>query len=269
MRKIFFKFLCVFMAITSMVLCFDVVFAVDDENKIPSVFVDGIVSSDIYKFNEDGSSYSIFPPTAQTIAQAIKRMPENYIHSLLNDHSSRKAIGTAFVQGFKEVFSDLGCDSDGNVKSNTGINYNNTLPVYSESERAYYFSYDWRISPYEVASQLNEYINNLKEMTGSEKVNIIAFSMGGAMFMTYLSEYGFDDISSVIMYSSAGMGASVCGMPMSGQFALNSENLVHYLDAFIPEFNYKDIVIDLAKILHKTYSLQYTIEALESFLMTY
>lgn len=235
----------------------------------PIVYVDGIASSDIYRFNEDGSKDTIFPPTAQTIARAIAGMPKSFLASFATSKSGKTAVGKAFVEGCKEVFADFGCDKDGNIKANTGIDYDNTVPLLKAAVRGYYFSFDWRISPFEVAKQLNAYIKNVKEQTGSEKVNVVAFSMGGPMFLTYLKTFGYGDVSSVVLHSNGCMGASCCGLPMSGKVDLHGEYLTQYLDNILPTFDYRDLVVDLVKILDKSYALYYTVEALEAFLMTY
>ena len=93
--------------------------------------------------------------------------------------------------------------------------------------------------------------------------------MGGPMLATYLKTYGYDDISSVILHSTACLGASVCGLPMSGHVDLRSELLTQYLDNLIPQFDYRDLVMDVIKILDKSYAMYYTVEALEAFLMSY
>lgn len=235
----------------------------------PTVYVDGIASSDIYRFNDDGTKDTIFPPTAETIAAAIADMPETFLKSFASSKSCKEAVGKAFVEGCKEVFADFGCDKDGNIKENTGIGYDNTVPYVKAAVRGYYFSFDWRISPFEIAKQLNAYIKNVKELTGSDKVNIIAFSIGGPMFATYLKTFGYDDISSVILHSTACLGASCCGLPMSGHVDLRSEFLTQYLNNVLPNFDYRDLVMDLVKILDKSYALYYTVEAVEDFLMTY
>ncbi|MBQ7653772.1 MAG: hypothetical protein IJS17_01725 [Clostridia bacterium] len=244
-------------------------FSVIAREEYPIVYVAGIASSDIYRFNEDGSKDTIFPPSAETIAQAIAGMPKNLLASFASSKSGKEAVGRAFVEGCKEVFADFGCDTNGDVKENTGLDYDNTVPFLKASVRGYYFSFDWRISPFEVAKQLNSYIKNVKELTGSQKVNVVAFSIGGPMFATYLKTYGYDDVSSVVLHSTACLGASCCGLPMSGHVDLRSEYLTQYLDNIMPEFDFRDLVVDLVKILDKSYALYYTVEALESFLMTY
>ena len=235
----------------------------------PVVYIDGIASSDIYCFNEDGSKDVLFPPSAQTIVEAIKKMTKTFIDSFASSKSCKTAVGRAFVEGCKDVFKDFGCDCDGNVKENTGIAVDNTQPTVKASVRGYYFCFDWRISPFEVASQINTYIKNVKELTGSDKVNVVAFSMGGPMFVTYLKTFGYDDVSSVVMHSTACLGATVCGRPMSGHVDLRSEFLTQYIDDILPQFDYRDLVVDVLKILDKSYGLYYTVEALEDFLMTY
>lgn len=243
------------------------IFSVMATSQLPTVCIDGICSSAIVRFNEDGTKQDVFPPESSVIMDAVKNLPAYYQDALKKDNTFGESFTQAFLAGLKEVFCIMGCDYDGKPKENVTISYDNTIPQYKSDDRAYYFSYDWRISPYEVASQLNTYIKRVKETASANKVNIVAFSMGGAMFLTYLSQYGYDDINSVVMHSTAGMGASVCGLPMSGNVDVRPELLVQYLDCFIPDFDFKEVVIDIAKVLNKTYALNFTVDLLEAYIM--
>lgn len=265
------KILCIALALVTVfgVMASSGLFSALAREIYPVVYVDGIASSDIYRFNDDGTKDTLFPPTAETVAAAIAGMPKTFLASFASSKSCKEAVGKAFVEGCKEVFADFGCDKDGNVKENTGLDYDNTVPYIKASVRGYYFSFDWRISPFEVAKQLNSYIKNVKAETGCDKVNVVAFSMGGPMFATYLKTFGYDDVSSVVLHSTACLGASCCGLPMSGHVDLRSEFLTQYLNNVLPDFDYRDLVMDLVKILDKSYALYYTVEAVEDFLMTY
>ncbi|MBQ6624838.1 MAG: hypothetical protein IIX39_03360 [Clostridia bacterium] len=262
--------------ITSVILVLSTIFtllfsvnAFATKEKNPTVFIDGICSSNIVKYNDDGTYYSIFPPVMDTIINAFKNMPGYFVDAIKENKTADEAFGYSLVNGCKEVFADIGCDKNGKFNEKTGITYDNLEPNYKETHRSYYFSFDWRLSVLEIAGQLNKYIKNVKEVTGCDKVNIIAFSMGGAVFTSYLYLFGHDDVDSAILYCSGALGSSVCGLPMSGDIDLRAEYLVGYLDGFIPEFNFKDFIINIAKVLHKIYALDVTVEALEDFLMNY
>ena len=69
---------------------------------------------------------------------------------------------------------------------------------YTEGENLFVFPYDWRMdldwiagdAPLPYVSTLKSKIAQVKDGTGSEKVDIVAHSMGGLVAKTYLEKYG-------------------------------------------------------------------------------
>ena len=57
-------------------------------------------------------------------------------------------------------------------------------------ENLYFFSYNSFDLPYNTAEKLDAFVDNVLKETGSEKVNFIAVSLGGAMLNAYLDAYG-------------------------------------------------------------------------------
>ena len=52
--------------------------------------------------------------------------------------------------------------------------------------------------PYEIAADLREYMESVKQRTGSEKINFLPLSLGGAMLTAYLDAYGAADIHRIV-----------------------------------------------------------------------
>ena len=57
------------------------------------------------------------------------------------------------------------------------------------AEHTYFYYYDWRLDPFDIADGLNDMINLAMEEAGSDKVNIICCSMGGVETLAYMTEY--------------------------------------------------------------------------------
>ncbi len=90
--------------------------------------------------------------------------------------------------------------------------------VYDElgSNHGYIFTYDWTANPFDIAKDLNEFIQFVKSESGHDKVSICAESMGGCMTDTYLALYGYDDVQNVLMLNAAFNGLEMIGQLFIG-----------------------------------------------------
>lgn len=110
-----------------------------------------------------------------------------------------------------ETYKDL---TDDDVSSETAL----AKAVYNElgEKHSYLFIYDWTANPFDIAEDLNEFIQEVKEKSGHDKVAICAESMGGCMTNTYLALYGYDDVQTVVMANSAFNGLEMLGQLFIG-----------------------------------------------------
>ncbi len=90
--------------------------------------------------------------------------------------------------------------------------------LYNElgDNHAYLFIYDWTGNPFDIADDLNDYIQEVKAKSGHDKVTLCAESMGGCMTSTYLAEYGYDDVYNIVMSNSAFNGLEMIGQLFIG-----------------------------------------------------
>ena len=147
-----------------------------------------------------------------------------------------KCVGNAVKEGsidgimpplmeyLEYVMGGLACDNNGNSVHNTTMksyplaigNYPDYLEEHSVvapmehgivmegvdrygADSVYYYAYDWRYSPAETCDGLNEMIELAKAEHGTDKVNLVCASMGGAVVDAYLYEYGTDSLISVFL----------------------------------------------------------------------
>lgn len=92
----------------------------------------------------------------------------------------------------------------------------------------YAFYYDWRVDMWDVADDLSAYINDVIEVTGSPKVNLVGRCMGGNIVSAYLTKYGADKIEKCIFYATTANGTFECGGPFSGQLEVEGDSLARY-----------------------------------------
>lgn len=173
-----------------------------------------------------------------------------------------KAIGSAIIhlnfdsamdvvlEAVKEILGSLAISPDGTPTYNVGLrrypeaagNYelfnDATSNEYALTRhliealggnKVYYFNYDWRLNPFDVADEINETVNRALQENNAEKVSIVCCSMGGAMTLGYLTKYGYDKLDRCIFLSSTFCGAQVASDALNGRIKISENNLYNYL----------------------------------------
>ncbi len=139
-----------------------------------------------------------------------------------------------------EIFEDARYGANGEKCNNTNIsnwcldkmysdmnnyNYKNTY-----NNRDYVFQYDWRQDPMIVATELHEYIESVKRMTGRDEVAIIAKCLGTSVVTSYLKMYGTDSVRGVSYAASISNGAEIISDAISGKFNFDGNAIARILD---------------------------------------
>ena len=154
----------------------------------------------------------------------------------------------------KEIFDPISCDKEGNSKY-----YNVSMKQYPESranypefvatlpdggeegivktaidkygaENTYFFTYDWRKTPEQIADELHGYVQTARRNSGKDKVNIICASMGGMVTTAYFYYYGTYDVESAVFLSGAQNGTYVCGDALNGRIVFDGDVLVKFIN---------------------------------------
>ncbi len=151
------------------------------------------------------------------------------------------------------IFAPVAYDNDMNRDSVVTVGYS-TAPVetymdfenmgseetlafmlYEElgEKHTYYFTYDWTGNPFEIAENLNDFIQEVKATSGHDKVSICAESMGGSITNTYLAMYGYDDVETVVMSNSAFNGLEMLGQLFTGNPEIDGNALARLISQSI------------------------------------
>lgn len=85
------------------------------------------------------------------------------------------------------------------------------LSDYTIDQNLFYFPYDWRLDLTDTTSLLNQKIEEIKLQTGSEKINIVAHSMGGLLTKEYVRQYGKESVDKLIFVGTPHLGAPKAG----------------------------------------------------------
>lgn len=98
---------------------------------------------------------------------------------------------------------------------------------------SYYFVYDWTGNPFQIAADLNQFIQEVKEKSGHDKVSLCAESMGGSITNTYLAVYGYGDVKNVVMSNSAFNGLEMLGQLFIGNPKIDGDALARLISQSI------------------------------------
>ena len=103
--------------------------------------------------------------------------------------------------------------------------------VYSQlgEGHSYLFIYDWTANPFDIAADLNQFIQEVKEKSGHDKVSICAESMGGCMTNTYLALYGYGDVENLVMANAAFNGLEMLGQLFIGNPEIDGKALAEMI----------------------------------------
>ena len=75
-------------------------------------------------------------------------------------------------------------------------------------ENVYFFAFNSFGEPYKMARDLDAFIQQVKAETGSEKVNLVPVSLGGALSTAYFDAYGYKNDVKRVMYFVAALAGT-------------------------------------------------------------
>ena len=196
----------------------------------PVIYVAALGSQTVYKDYGTEEEKALFrPETEPLIKEAVSVILPAIPSLMLGDFDT---FGDALIGFVNSAFGDLALDGEGNSKEN--VYAPEEYPTSGEHgiEHSFYFGYDFRLDPYTHADRLNKVIQQMKKLTGHDKVQLKASSMGGVVTMAYLERYGTEDIETIIFQNCPIEGTAVAGELYCRRFEINKDALVNYaLDA--------------------------------------
>ncbi len=246
----------------SLILCIITIFscfalsasAQSSSERLPQVYVAGFESRRIY-LKDDPNKTMLFPVNFDLLMENLKRFEEYTTEAVEN--KEYKLVYNYLYSAFYDTLGLYALKGDGM----TGVNENVVCeaPGFSDEGRGfYYFTYDSRLSPIDIAAQLNDFIKRVQEHSGSEKVELVGASYGGTVVATYLNEYPemHKYLDSVLLSVPSFGGFSAIGELFSGDFYVDHDTLTQY--AYVG-MNNEDIGL-LLSVLNKSGLLKLILE---------
>lgn len=220
---------------------------------IPVIFVTGFAYTELVANAGTEDEYGAFGVENEAIIEMVKGLIFPLISLLITrDYDTFAHRLSADVM---ELFYDASCDENG-VPKNPTVDIERFNPPTAEHYPNEYstFRYDWRKDIFDIAAELNDYIEETKRLTGHSKVALRSESMGGAVTMAYLKTYGYDSVETVVMQSSAFDGISTISSLFVGDLTIDPQSLVNYIANFMEGNStetvlYRALYLSLAKFI--------------------
>lgn len=249
--------------IISMILCFAIVacffqlfastaVAVGDSGSYPVLIVRGVDINGLYlDFGTENQRSCLGEIDAAGITKTLILATAKGL--INNDMDS--AVDEILIYAHK-ILDGLACDNTGASLYNVGCyKYPDSVGTYEDfpyadenemgiikaavehygGDKVYFFNYDWRMNPQDIAHEIAATVNKVISETGKEKVNLVSASMGGVMTVAYISEYGYNKLNKCVFLSSAFYGAKVVSELFQGKVEVSPEALYNFACEYLGE----------------------------------
>lgn len=247
---------------TSIFLCIVLIFSISTvgfakDNSYPVIFVPGYTSSRmfIYRGTEDEKRVWKIDVADEIIDALKKEIPKVAATSSLALLGYYDALFKTLEPYANEITDYLRINDDGTSKYDVEVYPHSVettrldkldeygyhpdsdtlkmLKKYTDRKNIYCCTLDWRLGQVDNAEVLNNYVNDVIEATGAEKVNIIGVSYGGQVTASYLSLYGGDKVNNVVLHCPALDGSSIVPQLFSdGEIDLAWSDLLQLVQTF-------------------------------------
>lgn len=198
----------------------------------PTIYITGFAMTDLVKNPGTDEAYDVFMPEMDKVTETVKGLILPILTTLF--FHTHKLLGHALAKAANTLLAEVACDNNGvPIDPDVDIRYRNAPSSYHGTYSSCTFRYDWREDVFDIAKELYDYIEETKRLTRHDKVVLKAESMGGAVLMTYLKQYGHDSVDTIIMQSSAFNGIRLVGGIFTGDLDFKAKEIAAFAGDFI------------------------------------
>ena len=183
----------------------------------PVVIVPGIGQSKVVETDDEGNVLRTVWPLQIDSEKLIETLKGPFIKMVLLRKDS--GFSDAAAQAALEAMEGMAVNPDGSMRHTLrAVTYPYPLSECSADEKRYinkmapveklsatvgeenifFFAFNSFGMPYQIAEELHAFVDMVKTRTGSDKVNFLPLSLGGAVFTAYMDRYGTDEIHRVV-----------------------------------------------------------------------
>ena len=165
---------------------------------------------------------------------------------------------------FVPIFQEIRLDENGEAPNGSVVRWDWNIEEL-ESEKVngkyptdrYWFTYDWRMDPYKTAEILHDYVEDVLEVTGETKINLVGRCLGASITAAYMEKYDGQYVEECLFYAGAMCGATQCSKAFCGELFLEGDGIERYLYdlKLFADDTLNDLVQSFATLLGKTYGL--------------
>lgn len=197
----------------------------------PVVYVRGF-GGGLYKVEDDGSLTNAFAFDGDKIVPLIDDIVLAVFSLAFGNAKLFSKSADAILTG---IMGDLMCTTDGDSVSNiipepsdpTNIDKHKLFSLDNDADTRkaaeYDFEYDWRLDPMLIADDLNAYIEEVKKVTGHDKVVIECHSEGNCIAAAYLYKYGYESVEKFCFTAAAFNGINLVGQLFTKDLSLENK----------------------------------------------
>lgn len=247
--------------ILSIILCAAIiascgcVSAFADESDSPIILISGFMCSQLFiDFGEENQE-KVWGISAQSITEKIKSDLTGFLRSLGGAATGGiDLFGERVGEGAAQVLEKLECAPDGSsvfpvehYPNDPALNnvaymlenaeeylYERNFCEYmagkTDPTRLFCYQYDSRMDAVTLAEELSEFIKDVKEYTGSDKVKLFALSYGGLIVSTYLTLYGSESVDRAVLSVPALGGTNIPERIFTGNVELAEKSIITFAE---------------------------------------
>lgn len=216
--------------------------AAEGLEEYPIVYVTGSrhkIYADKENPSESNRVWKIGVDIGATVKEALAPCLKELAAGIITDNYD--AYCDELVNHIVPLFEKVILDKNGEASNGSGIEreaaeYNYPKKSSNFALMDYNFWYDWRLSPMVVCDQLKAHIDNVKTLTGKDKVVIVARCMGTNITSAYFTKYydhATKNVDSIMMYEPSNLGLNILGAIYSGQLKLDDDRVDEFLEYFV------------------------------------
>ena len=217
-------------------------FAAEKNSEYPIIYVTGSrhkIYADKENPSESNRVWKIGVDIGETVKEALAPCLKELAAGIVTDDYD--AYCDELVNHVVPLFEKVVLDKNGEASNGSGVeheaaDYNYPVKSSGFALMDYNFWYDWRLSPMVVGDQLKDHIDNVKKLTGKDKVVIVARCMGANITSAYFTkhyDHAIQNVDSIMMYEPSNLGLDILGAIYSGQLQLDDDRVDEFLNYFI------------------------------------
>lgn len=241
-----------------------------ETDSCPVILIPGVLESELIRDKGEETEKLVWPPVKSAVLSGLRHIFEVIGALARNDADAIRTVSSKILYDMGEPIrmnpDGTSCYNISPVVSTAAESSYNALKkahklihvTYGTTmlkdaakiiggDRAFVFQYDWRRSAIDVADDLHAFIRDVKEMTGSDKVNVSGTSFGSSVILCYLDKYGEEGELHHALMNSPAYGGSEIFYEMLGADEPSHVNNVNILTMLLCNYG---VELDLGYLLN-------------------